>query len=226
MATFYCDFSNQTTKTWTMCVYQTLPDSIGLDSVAWKQTTVPHSGFSGVTWDETYNVAIANYQQTGGIGVYTAAQTLSTELGTSWDIVFKDGVQQLVSSGTTTPGQIIINNKSNELANPGIGMSGQGSVYKNNALSGSSAQFKVTPTYWVGLFNSLQLGEVISSNVIVGPFQLTYNQGMTRAIVTATESGSSINVDIKYSQSMSFSMEQVQRQLDYLKRRDLALRAT
>jgi hypothetical protein len=209
MANFYCDFSNQTSRTWTMCVYQTLPDSIGLDSVSWKQTTVPQSGFSGVTWEETYNVALAQYRQNGGKGVYTASQTLAADLGSAWDIVFKEGVQQLVRNGTTAPGQIIINNKAGDLANPGFGMSGQGSLYKRDTLSGSSAQFKVT----------------ISSNVVVGPFQLTYDGGKTRATVTATESGGSLKVDINYSQAASFSLESIQRKLDYLERLDRTLRA-
>jgi len=34
-------FNNQTDRTWTMAVYQTLPNSKGLDSVSWKQVTGP-----------------------------------------------------------------------------------------------------------------------------------------------------------------------------------------
>jgi len=35
--TYYVDFNNQTDRTWTMVVYQTLPDSVGLDSVGGKK---------------------------------------------------------------------------------------------------------------------------------------------------------------------------------------------
>lgn len=225
MATYYCDFSNQTSRTWTMCVYQTLPDSIGLESVSWKQTTVPMQGHSGVSWEETYNVVIANYVQVGGKGVYKASQTLDAELGTAWDIVFKDNVQQLVRNGTTAPGQLLINNRSGFLANPGMGMSNQGAVYKPETLGGSSAQFNVKPTFWVGLFNSLELGEVISSNVIVGPFQLTYADGKNMATLTATEFDGVIKVDITYSQAMAFSLESVQQKLEHLEQRKRSLRA-
>lgn len=50
MPTYYVDFANQTDRTWTMSVYQTVPGSIGLKSVSWKQTTVPKQGESGVEW--------------------------------------------------------------------------------------------------------------------------------------------------------------------------------
>ncbi|WP_193102719.1 hypothetical protein [Burkholderia sp. Z1] len=212
MPSYYVDFNNGTQQTWTMAVYQTLPSSIGLESVSWKQTTVPQSGSSGVTWDIFYNVAIANYQQIGGIGVYKASQTLKAELGTAWDCVFQDNVQQLIpASGSVPADSILINNKSASLANLGIGMSGQGSVYKKGVVSGAAAQFQVTPTYWVGLFNSLVLGEVISSNVVVGPLQLTYPSGLNLATVNATMDGSTIKLNITYGQQVAVENNVVER---------------
>ncbi|CAG2264777.1 MULTISPECIES: hypothetical protein [Burkholderia] len=212
MTSYYVDFNNDTKQTWTMAVYQTLPSSIGLESVSWKQTTVPQSGASGVTWDIFYNVAIANYQQIGGIGVYKASQTLTTELGTSWDCIFKDNVQQLVpGSGSVPPDSVLINNKSTNLANLGIGMSGQGSVFKKGVVSGASAQFQVTPTYWVGLFNSLVLGEVISSNVVVGPLQLSYPSGQNLATVNAYMDGNTIKLNVTYGQQVAVENSVVDR---------------
>lgn len=199
---YYVDFNNKTDRVWTMGIYQTLPESIGLDSVAWQRTTVPHSGSSGVDWEITYSVAIADYKQSGGIGVYKASQTLNSLLGTKWEIVFEDGVQQLKEAGSGTDGYIIIQNNSNELANPGIGMSGEGAVYKRNILAGTSAQFKVTPTYWVGLFDDVKLGEVISSNVTAGPLELKFPNGTNKAILTATMDGSQIKLDLQYQQSL------------------------
>ena len=212
MTSYYVDFNNDTKQTWTMAVYQTLPSSIGLESVSWKQTTVPQSGASGVTWDIFYNVAIANYQQIGGIGVYKASQTLTTELGTSWDCIFKDNVQQLVpGSGSVPPDSVLITNKSANLANLGIGMSGQGSVFKKGVVSGASAQFQVTPTYWVGLFNSLVLGEVISSNVVVGPLQLSYPSGQNLATVNAYMDGNTIKLNVTYGQQVAVENSVVDR---------------
>lgn len=202
MDKYYVNFDNNTDRTWSMAVYQTLPNSIGLDSVAWKLTTVPKSGSSGVLWEVNYNVSLASYRQDTPLGVYYASQTMDTHLGYEWDIVYKDGVQQLelvepLDSGLED--HILINNKSGLEANPGIGMSGMGSVFKRNVLSNASAQFKVTPIYWVGLFRDVQIGEVISSNVEVGPFKLAFAEGSNVATITAVRQGDAIECATGYS---------------------------
>lgn len=212
MPNYYVDFNNNTSETWTMGVYQELPGSVGLESVSWKQTTVPQMGESGVEWEVDYNVAIANYKQNGGIGVYKASQTLGASLGSVWDCVFENNVQQLrLASGSTLPDSILIRNASNQLANLGIGMSGQGAVYKRNVVGGGSAQFQVTPTYYFGLFNNLVLGEVISSNVVVGPQKLVFPSGLNCATVTARMDGANIKLSVAYSQVSSVSYEVVNR---------------
>jgi hypothetical protein len=210
MASYSVNFSNQTDRVWTMAVYQTIPNSIGLESVSWQQSTAPRGGFTGVKWQVNYNVALADYSQDGGKGVYTASQVLTATLGSVWNIIFDQNVQQLVpGSGTAQPNQILINNQSNRIANPGIGMSGQGSVYKRDMQGGASAQFEVTPTYFVGLFNDVQRGEVISSNVIVGPLTLQYPTGFTSATLTATLDGANIILDLSYGDSLTMSLAEV-----------------
>lgn len=210
--TYSVDFNNQTDRTWTMVVYQTLPDSIGLDSVAWKKSTAPQSGETGVNWEIEYLVALANYKQTGGIGVYKASQKLNNiPLGSKWKVVFKDGVQQLERDGDAErPELIVINNKSNQLADIGVGMSGDASVYKRDVYSGSGAQFQVTPTYYVGLFNDLTKGTVISGNVIVGPLQVQFPSGMNKAVLTASLNGSNINLNLTDQNALVANYEQVQ----------------
>jgi hypothetical protein len=208
MSTYYCNFVNNTNQTWTMGVYQTLPSTAGLDSVSWLQSAAPVGGNTGVQWNVTYNVALADYQQVGGIGVYKASQVLSANLGTVWDIVTTGGVQQLVADTSgqiqPEPDEILILNQSNLLANPGIGMSGQGSVYKHEVLGGADAQFVVTPTYWIALFDQVELGDVISSNVSVGPIELQFD-GNNAATLTASLSPDhqSILLNLAYSQQMA-----------------------
>lgn len=207
MATYYVDFQNNTDRVWTMAVYQTLPQSTGLDSVSWLQASAAQGGNTGVQFDLTYNVALANYSQDGGRGVYKASQTLGADLGTAWEIVMEDGVQQLKAAGQADlPQQILIRNTSNKIANPGIGMSGSGSVFKRNVNSGAAAQFQVTPSYYVGLFNDVKKGEVISSNVIVGPKNIKYPSGETTATVTADLDGSNIILRIDYGATVSMSL--------------------
>lgn len=179
MTTYQVNFANETPNTWTLCVYQTLPDSVGLDSVSWKQTRVPRNGESGVQWDIQYLACIANYKQTGGKGVYKASQKMGTELGIQWVCDYKEGVQQLSQSGTTTAGQLLITNKSLELANLGIGVDGDIALVKRDVYSGNNAQFVVKPKYYVALFSDLTQGEVISGNQIHGPLEIVFSGGQT-----------------------------------------------
>ncbi|MET1535191.1 hypothetical protein [Burkholderia sola] len=125
---------------------------------------------------------------------------------------FPDNFKKMVpGSGSVPPDSVLINNKSTNLANLGIGMSGQGSVFKKGVVSGASAQFQVTPTYWVGLFNSLVLGEVISSNVVVGPLQLSYPSGQNLATVNAYMDGNTIKLNVTYGQQVAVENSVVDR---------------
>lgn len=199
---YYVNFNNKTDRTWTMAVYQTFPESPGLDSVAWKRTTVPTHGFSGVDWSVDYNVALADYRQTTPLGVYTASQVLDSALGSEWEVIFQDDVQQLNflgSLGSDLQDYIVIHNYSGLVANPGIGMSGYGSAYQRDVLSNNAAQFKVTPVYWVGLFRNVQLGEVISSNVEAGPLRLEFDGGSNVANITANRNGDVMELITDYS---------------------------
>lgn len=194
---YFVDFNNKSGRTWTLAVFQTYPDSVGLQSVSWLQTKAADGGSSGVSWKVDYQAMLANYKQEGGRGVYKASQKKGSLLGKRWKIVYEEGLQQLVADGDADrPDQIIIANESGELACPGIGMSGEGAVFKRDVYSGSSAQFIVKPTYWVGLFNDVVRGEVISSNVVVGPVALKFEEGRNRATVNADVRGGSIALDI------------------------------
>ncbi|MCT4581464.1 MAG: hypothetical protein N4A35_08615 [Flavobacteriales bacterium] len=179
MTTYNIDFRNETGDTWTLCVYQKLPDSPGLDSVSWKQTTVPKKGESGVEWNIQYLACLANYKQIGGKGVYKSTQKLDTNLGQKWKCEFKDDVQQLFQDGSTTEGQLLITNKSERLANLAIGMDGDIALVKKDVYSGNSAQFTAKPKYYVALFNNLEKGEVISGNQVHGPLEVVFEGGQT-----------------------------------------------
>lgn len=212
MSNYYVTFNNHTPEVWTLGVYQTLPSSPGLDSVSWLQTTSPpQEGTSSVEWEVNYNVAIAQFTQEGGIGVYPpdSAQILPAELGTAWEIDWDGNVQALKQVGKAQQDdQIVITNKSNHLANPGIGMNGSPALYQNQVYSGAQAEFIVKPVYWVALFNSLILGEVISSNVSVGPQQLIFT-GTNSATVTASIQGENIVMDVTYGNRTSVDMNQL-----------------
>lgn len=227
MTDYYVKFINKLDDVWTMGVYQELPDSVGLKSVSWKQTTVPSNGISTVQWKINYLVCLGNYQQVGGVGVYDSSQTLSTDLGSAWKVVWEKQVQQLQpDSDTKAPSDsIIISNTSGFEATVGIGMDDSASVYSPNVKSGLKAQFMVTPTYYVGLFSDLILGEVISSNITIGPKEIQFPEGRNLAIVTAEQTKDKVNLDITYGNRATFSLDDVERTIKLQGLRRLALPA-
>jgi rhizosphere induced protein len=203
MTQYTVNFKNNTDSVWTMSLYQLIPSNANLDSVSWQQTTAPPHGNGSppISWDSTYNVVLGTCSQQEATDCYHVSQILQCDLGTSWDIIFKDNVKQLVQSGVVRSDHIVINNKSGLIANPGIGMSGYPSVYNNNVLSGISTLFIANPSYWVGLFNELSPGDVIADNIIAGPLQLNFSTNITQALLTANITGQTLLLDLSYSVS-------------------------
>jgi hypothetical protein len=210
MANFIVNFKNDTDSVWTMSVYQLLPAGAGLDSVSWQQITAPPSGYGSppVSWDISYNVVLGLPSEREGADYYQLSQVLQCDPGTSWDIVYKDNVKQLIESGTAQPNHIVINNKSGLIACPGIGMSGYGAVYKNNVLSGMNTRFIAAPSYWVGLFQELLPGDVISDNVIAGPLELNFPANISEALLTVHIEGETLILDLSYLQSKVLRLEE------------------
>lgn len=218
------DFINDTPDTWVFSVYQTLPDSPGLKSLSWKQTTIPRGGESGVEWTIDYLVSILNYRQIGGKGVYRAAQKLGTSLGQAWDAVFQAGTQQLLEAGNApTKGQVVINNKSGELADLGIGMDGDVALVQPGVYSGAGANFEVEPTYWVAMYKDIVKGEVISGAQVAGPIKVKFLNGATSITYRAWTEGGVLNfgpVDGS-SEGVRAPLEQVAMRAELMHRRDV-----
>lgn len=216
MTIYSVDFANETNETWTLAVYQELPNSPGLDSVSWKQTTVPTSGDSGVQWEIQYLACLANYRQDGGKGVYKASQKLGTNLGQKWQCKSQDGVQQLFTDGKTTDGQLLIANNSLLLANLGIGMDGDISLVKRGVYSGNSAQFTVKPKYYVALFKDLTQGEIISGNQIHGPIEIVFSGGQVTKEYVARIEGESFVFEEIGGQKLVAPMAQIRERIAML----------
>jgi rhizosphere induced protein len=199
MPTYTVNFTNNTDQTWTMVLYQKLPNGQDLDSVSWLQTTAPPGGTSGVQFRDELEVALAYYSENGGRGIFHTSQILPAGYGSAWRVVFEDGVQQLKNRGRAAlPQQITITNESASAVSAGIGMSEHAAVYRRNLATGATAQFQVTPSYFVGLFDNVVRGEVITDNVGVGPEQLRFPPGSSRATVTANLDDSQVVLRIQY----------------------------
>ncbi|MBB4210116.1 hypothetical protein EV659_101179 [Rhodothalassium salexigens DSM 2132] len=197
MSTYSLTCINDTESTWTFGLFQKLPNFEGLVSLAWKRSAVPPKGQAILQWDVVFNVSITDYKQTNGVGVYTSEQVLDTNLGQVWECQFVDGCQQLVPAADqsgVTGDELLIRNRSGRLGNLGVGMSGSSAVLQPDVEDNASAQFVVKPKYYLGLFNRLKKGEVIKSNVAVGPINLVYGSGRTEMTATAAMAGATISL--------------------------------
>lgn len=207
------DFINSTPDTWTLAVYQTLPSSPGLVSVSWKQTTVPRSADSGVQWSIDYLVGLPDYQQIGPKGVYKGGQKLATNLGQKWAARFESGAQQLFPIGSAGKGQVIIDNQSGSLADLAIGMDGDFALVQKGVYSGNSAQFEVTPTYWVALFKDVVKGEVISGGQVHGPLQAKFSSGVTKITYKAYIDGNTFIFEDSLGQKQAVRVDEMDRRM-------------
>ena len=98
-------------------------------------------------------------------------------------------------------------------------MSGAPSIYQQDVNGGATALFTVKPTYWVALFNSVILGQVISTDVSVGPMMITFPGGLTSATLNADLDGQNIVLTISYgpgapSSFFAIDLAQVQARID------------
>ena len=183
-----------TQRTWTMAIYQTIPNMGPFTNVSWTQGSAPAGGSKTVNWTLDSNVVLADFFSSGDIGVFEPRQILAANLGTQWAVVNLKGIQQLQAEGTAPAGYIFIVNNSGLVANMGIGMSGAGSVYLGNALSGTKADFKVTPRYWAALFDSVVVGQVISNEIsAAGPVEVVFAGGITSITLTAWVEGQTLH---------------------------------
>jgi hypothetical protein len=203
-------FRNQTDSVWTMAVFATLANS-SFQTVAWLLCRAPHSGFGRVRFTTDDAVAIAELID----DVFFATQILPAESGSSWDVIFEDGVKQLVpGSGTASPGRILITNRSGQRVNAGVGMSLSPMVYSKDLLSGASAIFTVPMTLSVSIFKTLELGEIISVAQMAVPQQpLNFPSGITNGIATATLDGTTLQLTIDYP-SLLLEEEERERRRD------------
>ena len=110
-----------------------------------------------------------------------------------------DGVQQLFEDESADPlegDEVLIRNESGMFANLGVGMSGNPAIIRDGVEGNANAQFIVTPTYYIGLFNRLYQGQIIKANVAVGPLKVVYDEGLTELDVVAKMDGENINIEL------------------------------
>ncbi|CAG8441229.1 13850_t:CDS:10 [Ambispora leptoticha] len=168
--TFYVDFYNDIPSTYvedgallTFGLYMKYPKAPGLNNIAWLKADVPEKGMAGVSFKKEYSVISAYYNDEDQIGVYNSRQIFKTELGKEWTLTKYRKIAQFEKTTTYSgnPNVISIQNKSGNLAHLGIGIDGRLACVKP-VYDGAKTAFKVNETYFVGVFNELVEGQVIT----------------------------------------------------------------
>lgn len=190
-------FRNDTSRTWTACIYQELSPSRRFDTLAWLTVTAAPGTEGRLTWSSTLSVILGEFGTAARRPLYVPIDRAATELGTIWRIVNAGGGQRLEPGGPAPlRDQILIANESGRIASPGVAVSGSPVSFAPRLLSGATAQFIVRPTTFAGLYTEIRTGEVIR-RAVVGPLALKFGTGMTTATLHAREEGSKMVLDLR-----------------------------
>ena len=200
MTTYYMKFVNQTNDWWHFGVYQTFPESPGLESVVWKEEGVPTGGQSEISWKMDYGVSITNFN---GKNV-AAKQIVSANLGCDYQVITKDGIIGIDSAAISTsePADIIALTNNTNPATPvdmGFALDGAIIAFNGNVGGKQSSNYQVHSKYYVALFRDVKVGDLVTSDISVAPIVVEYQQGNTHATVTAFIDAGNTLTKVAYS---------------------------
>lgn len=192
---------NSTDQGWSFALYQEFDPEPGLKSMAWKvlKLSKPQSGSTdgSVSWDLSFQVTIA--KRVSG-NVYVGGVSMDAKEGYNYEAVMEGGYIQIKETGKGTPGYINFKNNTHEKQNLGLNLSKTLLAMQEDVSGGVTAQFKITPTYYLGLYTNLDQGSFVSSDAAVGPIQITFPDGMNMVEVEAhLQEGVDSLSDPKYS---------------------------
>ena len=198
MTSYSIECVNATSQAYHFGVYQKYPDSMGLTSVVWKERPVPPMGSipstASVDWVMSYGASISDFDKNNS--TWTGEQVIAAELGKVYDIVSEGGVPMInpTPSGPTNPSQIVIKNSTNTVMNPGFALDYNLIAVKTGTDAGEQAQFSVHPTYYVGCYRDIKLGQLVDSDIALGPVEVKFTEGYTEFQVKAEDIGGTLKL--------------------------------
>ncbi|CAG8492070.1 10236_t:CDS:2 [Ambispora gerdemannii] len=166
ISTFFINFINQAPdRTISFAIYQDSPTlPAGFQVVAWLQADVPPDGESIVMFNRgEYNVAVVDYYDETGVGIYKSSQIFVAKIGQIWELT----------------------EKSSREANLAIGESHKIAIVHNKVKKGDRTTFQLPNQYHVGIFYDLVLGQGISSDIYHLSKLLDLSADTNHYIVTA-----------------------------------------
>ncbi len=189
--TYSIKFLNDTTDDYYFAVYQDFPDSPGLRSVAWQVRAVSARGYkatsSTVSWTTSYGISIANWDSDQK--EYTGEQQQHAELGNTYEVIARGEFPGInpASTGKTAEGLIAFENNTDPAIDLDMGFTVAGNIVavQPKVHSQEATVFDVHQSYYVALYRNIKLGQLVDSNVKLGPVEVIFGDGTTSKTVSA-----------------------------------------
>ena len=186
MTTYYMKFINSTKDWWHFGVYQTFTDSLGLDSVIWRDEGLPNDAHVVIQWEMNYGVALTEF----GGNRYSTIQVVDASLGDTYQVISRDDITGISSDPLHTGGSHdIIGLKNNtypaESVDIGFALSGAVIGAQRNVGGQQQIYYQVNPKYHVALFHDSHVGDLVYPGITTAPIEVEYKNGYTFATVTA-----------------------------------------
>ena len=188
-------FKNSTNSAYHFGVYQDYPQSPGLQSLVWQERGLGPNSVNKVTWKMQYGVAIAAWDENEK--AYSGLQIVNASLGSAYQVTLLEGsIPSIDPTPLETEGlsrlsadQIKLHNNTNKTFD--LGFSVDGSLITATRSTGNQwANFIAHPVYYVALYKSVKLGNLVDSDLQVGPVRIEFTDGNQRALVECyTENG-------------------------------------
>ena len=194
---------NTDTSDWALGLYQEQPAEpglIGID-VVWKVLKLSKKQSKGnpttgsIPWSLDYNVCFPATKD--GIVYYPQLSSPATE-GHSYELIKnKQGFYEInPTKAGAAAGCINFRNSTGEKRDLGLMLGGSLLCLKKDTRGGVTAEFKLTPTYYVGAFNDVTEGLNVKSASALSPQTIQFEAGNNTATVSIIPDGGSVGLSV------------------------------
>lgn len=174
--------TNDTTQGWDFVLYQQSSKTIAwrVLSLSRPQTS-PTCGIIPWTW--SYQVTVP--QSNDAPNVFIGGITQDAQVGHKYELVEEEGFLQINDLGKEEDGYISFKNSCNKVQNLGLMLDGSLVAMQYQVHGAVTAQFKIIPEYYCGLYTNLAQGDFVPSDSPVKPVQILFPNGMNHASLSA-----------------------------------------
>ena len=187
MASYSLNATNSTAQGWHFALYQQQPEEQGLKTVAWKVLSLskpqPNPTTGSIPWSLSYQVTVPQHQE--NVNTYVGGLSYPAQLGYKYELYVDAGYNQIREVGLGTEGYIDFLNNTSAAENMGLMVGGTLMSMQENVAGNATAQFQISPDYYLGLYTQLTQGAFVSSDSVVTPVKIQFPSGQSTATVNA-----------------------------------------